>query len=108
MSDTNKIWHPTAKQIDNAHVMALARKLGLPDYTSLLGYATARPGDYWEQASEFLGIRWSKPPAGYVDLSRGIELPVWFPGGDLNWVETVLQYADNNTTKDRLAIVAEQ
>jgi acetyl-CoA synthetase len=66
------------------------------------------PGDYWEEASDFLGIRWSKPPAGYVDLSRGAELPVWFPGGELNWVETVLQYADDNVTNDRLAIVAEQ
>ena len=108
MSYTDKNWYPSAKHIENAHVTALARKLGLKDYASMLAYSAARPADYWEQANDFLAIRWSKPPKGYVDLSRGIELPAWFPGGELNWVETILQYADNGVTKDRWAIIAEQ
>ena len=101
-------WHPQQKHFDNAHILALARHLGFSDYDSLFDFSIEHPDRYWMAAIDFLGIRWSKRPTGYVDYSRGREFPDWFPGGELNWVDTVLAWADDPRTADARGVVGEQ
>ncbi len=102
------IWTPTQQQIDNAQVTALARALGVADYDALHRLSLEKPDSYWKTAIEFLGIPWSKQPDGYVDLSRGPEFPDWFPGGELNWANIVLAWAENPATANQRGVVAEK
>lgn len=99
-------WHPTAETVAGAQVTALARAAGVADYDALLALSLADPAAYWAHAHRFLGIRWSVTPTSYVDLGRGPEFPRWFPGGELNWVDSVLQHAEH--APGRLAVVAER
>lgn len=103
-----KAWTPEQRHFDTAHVLSLARRLGVEDYDSLLKLSVERPADYWQAANDFLGIAWETRPSGYVDLARGREFPQWFPGGRLNWVETVLGFAKDAELAGARAVVAEE
>jgi acetyl-CoA synthetase len=101
------VWQPQQRHFDNAHVLALARALGLSTYDEMHAFSLANPAEYWRVTNDFLGIVWSEPPTAYVNTSRGIEFPLWFPGGELNWVDTVLAWAEDPRTADAPGIVAE-
>jgi acetyl-CoA synthetase len=103
--DRNDIWQPTSNYIDRAEVMALCRRLGVVDADALYEMSLAEPERYWRDVTTFCGIRWSRDYERYCDLSRGAAFPSWFVGGELNWVDTIL---DNVETIERTAIVAER
>jgi len=103
-----KSWYPEQRHFERAHVLKLAASLGLDDYDSLLKFSTEHPDKYWAGVIDYLGIKWEKAPEKYVDLSRGKEFPRWFPGGQLNWVNTILAFADDPDLAGHTAIVAEE
>ncbi len=104
----DNVWYPGREDIAGANVTALADLLGVPDYDSLYRFSIERPADYWDAVNRFCGIVWSRPYDAYVDLSAGDPFPKWFPGGELNWVDSVLRFADDPETADKPAIVAER
>jgi len=101
-------WHPARHHLESAHVLKLAAALGLKDYDSLLAFSVEHPDRYWAGVSEYLDIAWDRNPHAYISLSEGKEFPRWFPGGALNWVNTVLAFADDPESANRRAIVAEE
>lgn len=106
--NNDNLWHPGQRHFETAHVLKLAASMGLSDYDSLFRFSTEQPDKYWEGVIDYLGINWQTPPDSYVDLSRGKEFPRWFPGGKLNWVNTVLDFADDIELAGHTAIIAEQ
>ncbi|MDR5653291.1 AMP-binding protein [Ruixingdingia sedimenti] len=103
--NASQSWIPQQRHFEKAHVLRLAERLGVADYDALLALSVEKPDVYWRAAIDFLGIRWNRAPDDYVDLSRGREFPRWFPGGRLNWVDTVLAHAE--TAPDRIAVIDE-
>ena len=83
-------WVPPPELVARAQVTRLARELGCADFPAMYRVSVERPDAYWRHLIGFLRIAWSRPPAGYVDLPEGPPFPNWFPGGELNWVDTVL------------------
>ncbi|MFT3975561.1 MAG: AMP-binding protein [Sphingomonas bacterium] len=102
------MWRPDGRRIAEAEVTALARAFGLEDYDALHRLSLERPDDYWMRVIDVLGIVWSRRPDGYVRFDRGPEFPDWFPGGELNWVDTVLAWCADPRTSGNRAIVAER
>lgn len=102
--DHNDIWQPTSDHVERAQVTALARRLGVEGIDALYDLSLAEPERYWRAVNDFCGIRWSRPYERHRDLSRGAPFPSWFVGGELNWVDTIL---DNAEAAERPAIVAE-
>lgn len=107
-SDEGMIWRPDARQVDTAEVGALVRAFGLADYDALHRMSVERPGDYWMRGIDELGIIWSRRPDAYVRFDRGPEFPTWFPGGELNWVDTVLAWSAHPDIANQPGVVAEQ
>lgn len=103
-----RMWVPGPAHRESAHVLVLGRHLGISDHEALLAFSVEKPDVYWDAALTFLGIKWAKRPDAYVDLGRGKEFPRWFPGGRLNWVETVLAFAKKPEAAARAAVVAEE
>lgn len=103
--DCNHIWQPTADYIDRAQVTALSQRLGAKDSDALYDLSLAEPERYWREVTSFCSIRWSRDYDRYCDLSRGAPFPAWFVGGELNWVDTIL---DNPEWAARTAIIAER
>lgn len=103
--DSNDIWQPTVDYIDRAQVTALSKCLGATDIEALYDLSLAEPERYWREVTSFCNIRWSRDYDRYCDLSRGAPFPAWFVGGELNWVDTIL---DNPEWAARTAIIAER
>ena len=109
MSDYLKnAWQPTAADIATSNVKALTDLLGLKDFDALLAFSNAQPDVYWKTVLDFCGIVWDAPYEAYVDLSAGPEFPQWFCGGELNWVKSVLKWADDPVMAGKDAVIAER
>jgi acetyl-CoA synthetase len=102
------VWQPTADDIASSNVQALMRRLGIEHYEEYYAYSIEQPDAYWREVVEFCGIAWQKPFDAYLDESAGPEFPKWFPGGQLNWVQTILDNASNPEVASRTAVVAER
>ncbi|MCF8480949.1 MAG: AMP-binding protein [Rhodospirillum sp.] len=102
MTKTRSTWNPSQTIIDTARVTHLAQTLGCANFEDLRTLSLSDPARYWEAVTTFCGIHWRVRPKEYVDLSRGREFPQWFPGGRLNWTDTLLGHAE--TGPDRPAV----
>ena len=103
----NEVWQPSPDVIERAQVTRLIRQMGLPNYDALYQCSIEDPGHYWQEVNRFLGIKWRRAAERYADLSEGLPFPKWFPGGELNWVDTILHYADDPSARNQAAIIAE-
>ncbi len=104
MTENRRVWTPSPEIAAAANVTALAAELGCSDFEALYRFSLDQPERYWDVVNAFCSIRWREPYEGLVDLSRGRPFARWFPGGKLNWTDTLL--AEAEAEPDRVAIVA--
>ncbi|WP_326536620.1 AMP-binding protein [Pseudorhodoferax sp.] len=107
-SATAATWQPGPYERESSGIAQLMRALGVPSYEALLALSTREPARYWDTVTRLCGIAWRVPPQAYADLSRGPQFPRWFPGAQLNWVETVFAHARTPQGAQRPAVVAEK
>ena len=100
-------WQPGPAELEHSEIARLLRVLGCASYDEMLALSTQDPARYWDAVQRHCAIAWDVAPGGYVDLARGREFPRWFPGGKLNWVNTILAFAGQPDSAARAAIVAE-
>ena len=101
-------WAPPPELVARAQVTRLAQELGCADFASLYRFSVEQPDAYWRHLMGFLRIAWSRPPAGYVELPEGAAFPNWFPGGELNWVDTVFGWGRDPARRGAPAVIAER
>lgn len=101
------VWQPQPADVASANVTRLMQRLGIGDYDAFYRYSIEQPAAYWRTVVEFCQIKWQRDYTEYVDVSRTPAFPQWFVGGELNWVETVLAWADDPHRSGQAAIVAE-
>nr|WP_155754404.1 AMP-binding protein [Burkholderia multivorans] len=106
--ETARVWQPGERELQNAGIVTLMRALGVPSYEELMRVSIDEPERYWQTVMRECAIAWDVPPTGYVDLSRGPQFPSWFPGGKLNWVNTIYGWARHPATAQQKAVVAER
>lgn len=80
----------------------------LDSYDALLAFSNAQPDEYWKAVLNYCGVVWDIDYEQYLDASRGHEFPKWFAGGRLNWVKSIVKWADDPELADRDAVVAER
>ncbi|MCW2721762.1 AMP-binding protein [Pseudonocardia sp.] len=102
------LWTPTDEYVENANVTRLARRHGAADIAELRARSVADIGWYWDAVVTDLGLPFSTPYHQVVDLSRGIQDPDWFVGGELNVVDACLsRWAADLEARLRVAVVHE-
>ncbi|AEB83909.1 AMP-binding protein [Alicycliphilus denitrificans] len=106
--DSTKIWQPGERELQKSGVVQLMRALGVPTYEELMRVSVAEPERYWNTVMRECAVQWDVQPTGYVDLSRGPQFPSWFPGGRLNWVNTIYGWARNPATARQTAVLGER
>ena len=89
---------PDKARIERAHVTALARELGLPDYASLHRWSAEHRDAFWERAIQALGIPFRTAPRATREGSA--EDPRWLPGATLNIVDACFR-----APQDKVALV---
>ncbi|ROS32067.1 AMP-binding protein [Amycolatopsis thermoflava] len=99
-------WLPTDDYVEHANVTRLARAHGIGSLAELRARSVADIEWYWDAVVRDLGLPFRTPYSRVVDLSRGIEWPDWFPGGELNIADACLtRWAQESP--DRAAVVHE-
>lgn len=83
--DDNKIaWTPTQEQIDKANITYFMKKHQIRTYEDFLDKAVHEPDWFYPAILEELKITWKKEFEQVMDLTNGIEMPLWFKGGLTN------------------------
>lgn len=101
-------WQPGQRELNDSGIVRLMKELGVSSYEDMLALSNREPEQYWNVVMAFCEIEWDQPPANHVDLSVGREFPRWFPGGALNWINSVLAWGRRPATSGQRAIVAER
>ena len=101
------VWTPSEAYTRGSHLERLMRRLELPDYDALYAFSVERPDAFWKATLEQMGIEWFEPFEGYVDLSRGVMWPEWFPGGKLNLAHNATTRHARSERARQLALIWE-
>ena len=101
-------WQPRTEDLQHSNVALFMRQLGFDDYDAFYQFSIEHPDRYWRAFNDFNGTVWSRDYDAYVDESRGAPFARWFAGGELNWVDMVMRWADHPATRNQAAIVAER
>lgn len=105
--ETSNVWQPGERELKNSGIVQLMRALDVSTYEELQRVSVDEPEHYWSVVMRECAVTWDQPPSGYVDLPRGPQFPSWFPGGRLNWVNTIFAWSRNPETAQRAAVVGE-
>jgi acetyl-CoA synthetase len=107
MSDPST-WEPGDYELNSSGIAQLMRRLGTLSYDELLALSTREPERYWSAVMSHCELVWRTPPQAYLAADSAPEFPRWFPGGRLNWVESVFGWAHRPATAQQLAVVGER
>ncbi len=100
------IWRPAPEVVERANVTRLVRRLGLPDYPSLVRWSQQHVTEFWDAVVDDLDVPFAPPYRTTLDLSDGIAWPRWFADGAISVGEAcVRRHARRDP--ERLALVAE-
>ncbi|WP_201192568.1 AMP-binding protein [Pseudomonas fluorescens] len=102
------VWQPTDDDIASSNVMALMRRFSIANYDDYYAFSIQQPDAYWREVVDYCAISWHTPFDAYVDESAGPEFPKWFPGGRLNWVQTIIDRASTPDLAHRDAVISER
>jgi acyl-CoA synthetase (AMP-forming)/AMP-acid ligase II len=80
------VWSSSPSAAQQTTMAAFLRCHDLADLDALLRRADAEPEWYWHALLQFFDIRFARPYAQVLDLSKGIEMPRWCIGGTTNVV----------------------
>jgi acetyl-CoA synthetase len=64
--------------------------LSIGSYSALVRKSAEDISWWWETCQQELAIKWSRQYSKVFDSSSGIENTTWFPGGELNAVENII------------------
>lgn len=105
---SNYVWTPSADYIENANVTRLARAHGIASLAELRERSVKDVAWYWDAVVNDLSLPFRTPYTSVLDLSRGIEHPDWFVGGELNIVDACLgRWLADDEAANRPAVVHE-
>ena len=99
------VWRPTAEHIANSNLKRFMDRHGIGSYDELMRRSTEDFAWFWDDVlKNELKIGFDKPYEKIVDLSRGIALPQWCVGGEMNIVANLLDRYAGTPTDAKLAI----
>jgi acetyl-CoA synthetase len=101
------VWRPTPEIIAQSRLKQFMDQYGLATFDELLRYSTTDLEWFWNAVLKFLDIQFYQPYSNIVDLSRGIEQPVWCVDGVLNIVHNCLDKRIGTAAEHKAAFIYE-
>ena len=84
-------WRPTSELLADSRLAGLLRTTGMADLEALQAHAVDDPAWFWSAAVDDLGLDWTQPPVGTMDVSRGPEWATWWSGGAFNHARAIVE-----------------
>ena len=85
------VWWPGERELVFSNLADLLRELGKEDYSQLHRWSVEHREDFWRTVIARLGLRFHQPPDRVLDLSAGVEQPIWLRGARYNIVDSCFQ-----------------
>ncbi len=102
------VWRPTPEYVERSNLKQFMDLHGIASYDELQERSTADVAWFTDAIIKFLDIRFEKPYSQVVDLSNGIQRPVWCVDGEMNIVTNCVdKWAENEATAGRTAVIYE-
>jgi len=102
------VWRPTPDYIERSNLTRFMRQHQIGSFAELQTRSTADVAWFTDAILKFLDIQFQTPYRQVVDLSPGIQRPIWCVGGKLNIVHNCVdKWAANTDTRDNLALIWE-
>lgn len=98
------VWRPNKEVLKRSRLRRFMERHGLATLEELMRRSTTDLDWFWEATFEDLGIEFYEPYTQVVDLSRGIQWPVWCVGARLNIVHNCLDRWIGTPAEDRVAV----
>jgi acetyl-CoA synthetase len=90
---SHTIWNPPEDWRSTTLLGELATRLDARDYDDLLGMSLNTPERYWAEVVQHLRFRWRQRPHALREAGDDAAFPAWFPGGELNLIDSIFQHA---------------
>ena len=84
MHDTNLLedqpiaWEPTPDVIENARLTKFMKQVGVSTWDDLYQFSIRDVEKFTEEVLKFLGIKFDPPYSRLLEISHGMEFPMWF------------------------------
>jgi acetyl-CoA synthetase len=98
------VWHPDEEYLGRSRLKRFMDRHGLSTFEELMVRSTTDLDWFWEATFEDLGIEFYEPYTQVVDLSRGIQWPIWCVDAKLNIVHNCLDKWIGTSTQNRVAV----
>jgi acetyl-CoA synthetase len=96
----NYVWHPSKTVVENSNIYKMMQKHHFKDYKSFWQWSVSNRAEFWSATVQNLDIKFAKRYSAVLDLSEGVETPVWLKDAQLNIVDSCF-----NNTPDATAVV---
>lgn len=77
-------WMPEKKVLKDANITSLMKELNLRTYHDLHKWSIENRGQFWERTIKRIGIKFQKTYNNILDLSKGVEDPLWLAEAEMN------------------------
>ena len=104
----NIVWEPSPEYVERSHLKSFMNRYELDSYQDLIKRSTSDVAWFTRSVLEYLDIQFQQPYSQVVDLSQGLQRPVWCVDGKLNIVHNCVdKWAADPQTCDRVALIWE-
>lgn len=102
------VWRPSAEQIEHSNLKRFMDAHAIASYEELMERSTSDVAWFSDAILKFLDIQFQKPYSQVVDLSGGIQRPLWCVNGEMNIAyNCVDKWAEDEATAGKTAVVWE-
>jgi acetyl-CoA synthetase len=98
------VWWPSEQYLHRSRLRRFMERHQLATLEELMERSTSDIAWFWEAVFQDLAIEFYEPYRTVVDLSRGVQWPVWCVGAKLNIVHNCLDKWMGTPTQDRMAV----
>jgi len=95
------VWTPGENEKLNSNIAGVMRQMGFENYAELHKWSVGNRKEFWKKTAEIIGYKFSKDFDDVIDISGGNINPVWFPGAELNCIDSCF-----TAEPDKIAIVS--
>ena len=98
------VWKPAPEDVEHANLSAFMRKHAIRDFDSLMQKSTSDVAWFTDAVLKFLDIQFYKAYSKVVDLSDGVQFPLWCVDGVMNIVYNCVDKYQGSDAKNQVAI----
>ncbi len=93
----NYVWHPSQSVIEKSNIYGMMQKHQFRNYTDFWLWSVTNRADFWEETIAHLDIKLAQNFTSVLDVSDGVERPVWLKDAQLNIVDSCFKSKPEST-----------